>query len=426
MSDPMSFTLGEAEKRELLDRFMRYVRVDTRSSETSETYPSTPGQWDLLRLLQGELRELGLKDVELDSKGYLFGTLPANLPAGRKAPVVGFLAHVDTYPSTRGDGVNPQVLPGYDGGDIVLKGDPSRTILAAKNPLLARCVGDTIITSDGTTLLGADDKAGIAEILTGIDFLRRRPEIPHGALRVGFTPDEETGNGTKYFDVKRFGADAAYTFDGSILGEVEVETFCADSATLTVAGIDVHPGMAKNRMVNALRAASWLIGRLPGDHLPETTEGRESFLHPYILGGEVGQVEIKMLVRGFEVRDLEAREEDLHRIARETEEAFPGCRVHVDIQESYRNMKVVLDRFPEVAGMAEEAVRRTGLQPKLGFIRGGTDGARLCFMGLPTPNVFAGGVNFHGLQEWVSLEWMAKATETFVHLAHLWGQRESA
>ncbi|MEW5765083.1 MAG: peptidase T [Acidobacteriota bacterium] len=424
MSDPMSFRLGEAEKKDLLERFLRYVRIDTRSSETSETYPSTPGQWDLLRLLQRELLDLGLQDVELDANGYLFGTFPGNLPEGRTAPVVGFLAHVDTYPATPGDGVVPQILPDYDGGDIVLKGDPSRTILASKNPLLQRCVGDTIITSDGTTLLGADDKAGIAEILTGIDCLRRHPEILHGPIRVGFTPDEETGNGTKYFDVKRFGAEAAYTFDGSILGEVEVETFCADSATVTVTGIDVHPGMAKNRMVNALRAASWLIDRLPPDHLPETTELRESYLHPYVIGGEVGRLEIKLLVRGFEVRDLEEREEDLRRLARETEEAFPGCRVEVNVQESYRNMKVVLDRFPEVVGLAEEAVRRAGLQPKLGFIRGGTDGARLCFMGLPTPNIFAGGVNFHGYQEWVSLEWMAKATETFVHLARLWGEKE--
>jgi tripeptide aminopeptidase len=412
---------GDPEKRELLDRFLRYVKIHTRSSENSEIFPSTACQWDLLKILEEEMKEMGLRDVELTEFGYLFGTLPSTLPEGREAPVVGLLAHVDTYTGTNGENVKPQIHGSYDGRDIPLPGAPGTAIEAAKNPLLQRCLGHTIITSDGTTLLGADDKAGVAIIMTLAHWFLRHPEVPHGDVRIGFTPDEETGKGTRFFDVAKFGAKAAYTFDGSLLGEIEAETFCGDSAVVTLTGFDVHPGMAKGRMVNALRAAADLISRLPKDFLPETTEKRQSYLHPYVIQGEVGKVTLKFIVRGFTVEDLESREHDLLGIARETEVAFPGLKVDVLIQESYRNMKTVLDKFPEVVDLAVEAVRRAGIEPTLSYIRGGTDGSALCFKGLPTPNVFAGGVNFHGHQEWVSLEWMCKSGDTGYHLVRLWG-----
>ena len=418
-----AISLGPEDKRRLLERFLRYVKTETRSSETSETFPSTQGQWDLLRMLEGEMRELGLAEVELDEKGYLFGTLPSTLPPGREAKVIGYLAHVDTYPGTNATGVNPQVIPAYDGRDIHLPEAPGLTLTLAENPDLARCTGHTLVTTDGTTLLGADDKAGVAAIMTVCDWFLNHPEVPHGPIRVGFTPDEETGNGTRFFDVKRFGAYAAYTFDGSLLGEIEEETFCGDSAVLTITGKEIHPGVAKGRMVNALRVAAEIVGRLPKGFLPETTEKRESYLHPYVFDGEVGRANLRFIVRGFTVEELRAREEDLLRIASEAEEAFPGAKVDVLIQESYRNMKVVLDQHPEVLNMAIEAVRRSGVEPVRSYIRGGTDGSALCFKGLPTPNIFAGGVNFHGLQEWVSLEWMAKSVETGLHLALLWGEK---
>ena len=413
--------LNETEQEQLLERFLRYVRVHTRSSETSETFPSTQCQWDLLRMLEQEMTAMGLQEVELTDYGYAFGSIPSTLPEGAVAPVVGLLAHVDTYPSTEGENVKPQVRHKYDGGDLPLPGVPKKAIKASENPLLEKCIGHTLITSDGTTLLGADDKAGVAIIMTLAQWFLNHPEVPNGKVRIGFTPDEETGTGTRFFDVAKFGASAAYTFDGSVLGEIEAETFCGDSATVTLAGIDVHPGVAKDKMVNALRAAAHLIQLLPKDFLPETTELRQPYLHPYVIGGEVGKVTVKFLVRGFEVEDLRAREEDLLRIARETEEAFPGLKADVLIQESYRNMKVVLDKHPQVVELAMEAVRLAGAEPTLSYIRGGTDGSALCFKGLPTPNIFAGGVNFHGLQEWVSLEWMVKSAETGLHLAKLWG-----
>ncbi len=415
-------SLGPEEKKALLERFLGYARIDTRSSETSECFPSTQGQWNLLRILEEQMRELGLAEVKLDEKGYLFGTLPSTLPPGRETKVIGYLAHVDTYPGTNATGVKPQVIPAYDGRDIPLPRGSGLTLTVAENPDLARCLGHTLVTTDGTTLLGADDKAGVAVIMTVCDWFLKHPEVPHGPIRVGFTPDEETGNGTRFFDVKRFGAYAAYTFDGSLLGEIEEETFCGDSAVVTITGKDIHPGVAKGRMVNALRVAAEILSRLPKEFLPETTDKRDSFLHPYLFDGEVGKATLRFIVRGFTVEELRAREEELLRIAREAEEAFPGAKVDVLIQESYRNMKVVLDQHPEVLNLAIEAVRRSGVEPVRSYIRGGTDGSALCFKGLPTPNIFAGGVNFHGLQEWVSLEWMAKSVETGIHLAILWGE----
>ncbi len=418
-----AFTLDSTFKKALLDRFVRYVKVNTRSSDTSESFPSTKEQWDLLKMLEQELKELGLKDIGLDEHGYLFATLPSNLPEGRKAPAIGLLAHVDTYPGTSGENVKPQVID-YQGGDLVLPGDPSQ-VIKADHPQLSKCVGKTVITTDGTTLLGADDKAGIAVIMTQLDWLLKHPEVPHGDIRIGFTPDEEIGKGTLHFDVKRFGAFAAYTFDGSLLGEIEDETFCADGATATITGFDVHPGQAKNVMVSAIRAAAHLVSLLPKDHLPETTEKRESFLHPVAINGEVGQSVVRFIVRGFTEEDLAARRKSLEEIAAQTEKDFPGAKVAVEFKVQYRNMKQVLDKHPEIVELAMEAVRRTGETPMLNSIRGGTDGAQLSFKGLPTPNVFAGAINFHGKQEWVCLEWMAKSVETGLHLAFLWGQQEA-
>ena len=411
--------LDTAARAALLDRFLRYVRVHTNSSETSDTFPSTPGQWDLLRMLEGELRALGLTDVELDEHGYLFATLPANLPDGQTAPTIGMLAHVDTYPGTCGQNVKPQVID-YAGGDIALPGD-SAQVISGDHPLLKRCVGHQIVTSDGTTLLGADDKAGIAIIMTIAEWLLAHPEVKHGAIRIGFTPDEEIGAGTRFFDVAKFGAQAAYTFDGSELGEIEDETFCADAATVTVRGFDCHPGSAKDIMVSAIRAASRLVELLPRDHLPETTSGRESFLHPVAIEGDVGQATVRFIVRAFTDEDLAARESDLKAIAAQVESEFAGAHIELEFKAQYRNMKQVLDRHPRVMALALEAVRRAGVTPRQSSIRGGTDGAQLSFKGLPTPNVFAGGVNFHGKQEWVSVEWMVKSAETGLNLAALWG-----
>ncbi len=418
-----AISLDPAARRELLERFLRYVKVDTRSAEVSDTFPSTPGQWDLLRMLEKELQELGLAEIELDSHGYLFASLPSNLPAGKTAKTIGLLAHVDTYPGTSGKDVKPQVIERYPGGDIVLPGDKSQVIRADKNPSLARCVGQTVITSDGTTLLGADDKAGVAAIMTLCGWLKRHPEVPHGTLRIGFTPDEETGGGTRFFDVAKFNAFCAYTIDGSLLGEIEDETFCGDSATATVTGFDCHPGMAKDVLINALKVASHLVELLPRDKAPETTADRQSYLHPVGIEGEVGRAVVRFIVRAFTVEELKAREDDLIRLAKQAEAAYPGSKIAVEIKEGYRNMKVVLDKHPQVVELAMEATRRAGVEPTLASIRGGTDGSQLSFKGLPTPNIFAGGVNFHGVQEWVSLEWMAKGTETALWLAYLWGQQ---
>lgn len=336
---------------------------------------------------------------------------PGHAAAG-KVPVIGLIAHLDTYFGTAGAGVRPNVIERYDGGEIRLPGDPSQVLRPADDPNLSRCIGHTIITSDGTTLLGADDKAGIAEILTAVAWMRAHPEFAHGRVRVAFTPDEEVGRGTEHFDVARFGASYAYTLDGSDLGEVEDETFCADMAVVTIEGHDVHPGYAKGKMINAVRVAADLVSGLPVANLPETTEGRESYLHAYDVKGDVTKVEVKVLFRAFTVEELRAREGDLDRALASALAAHPGARGSVKVKEQYRNMGYKIAEDPRVLEYAFEAVRRQGIEPSRKAIRGGTDGARLSFMGLPTPNLWAGGQNFHSVREWVSLEWMAAAAET--------------
>ena len=421
--------LDVKDRNEMLARFVRYVQVDTQSDENSTTSPSTEKQKGLSRMLAEELRALGCADAAMDQWGYVFATVPSNLPANHpaagKAPTIGLIAHVDTYQGTLGGGVKPQVIEMYDGRDLVLPGDPRQVIAFDANPNLARCKGHTIITSDGTTLLGADDKAGVAEIMTVVAWLARHPEFEHGPIRIGFTTDEEVGRGTEHFDVAAFGAAYAYTLDGSDVAEIEDETFCADSATVTIDGHDVHPGYAKGKLVNAVRVGAAIVERLEREFLPETTEDRQPYLHPYDARGDVTKLEIKFLVRAFADDELKQREEALRRAVAEVKELFPGARIAVEIRESYRNMAYKIAGDPRVVDYAFEAVRRLGLEPVRRAIRGGTDGARLSFMGLLTPNIWAGGQNFHSVQEWVSLEWMAKAAECVLHLLGIWVERSA-
>ena len=418
-----------SQRESLLDRFVRYARIDTQSSDTSTTYPSTEKQKDLLRVLVDDLKAAGLEDAAMDDWGYVMATLPSNLPASHaahgKVPIVGLIAHVDTYFGTGGTNVNPQVHRNYDGQDIVLPGDPTQVIRVAEEAELAACKGLTIITSDGTTLLGADDKAGIAVILEALWQLTENPGRLHGPIRVGFTPDEEVGRGTEHFDVKAFAADFAYTIDGSGLGSLEAETFCADTAIATVTGIDVHPGYAKNKKVNAVRVASALVMALPQHRTPETTEGREGFLHPTSITGNTSDAKVQFIVRSFTEEGLAELEDVLRDTAAFMEKRYPRAKVAVEIKPSYRNMRYQLDAEPRVVDYADQAVRRAGLTPVRLPVRGGTDGSRLSFMGLLTPNLFNGSMNFHGKREWVPLEWMEKSAETVQHLMDIWMERSA-
>ena len=403
-----------------VERFLEYVKIDTQSREDSETFPSTSTQLDLLRLLQEELLALGLEDVTMDEYGYVFATVPSTSDKF-DVPVIGFLAHVDTSPEMSGAGVKAIVHRNYAGQDLVFPDDPSAMISPADNPHLAGQIGNDIITASGTTLLGADNKAGVAEIMGAVEYLLAHPEITHGPIRIGFTPDEEVGNGTKYFDVDRFDAHCAYTMDGETLGELQVETFSADAITATFHGFNTHPGFAKGKMVNAIKVAAEFITRLPRDGLsPETTEGYEGFVHPYMVDAGVEQTSVKLLVRDFKSSELKEMERLVGRIAQEAIAQFPGSSVELDVEESYRNMKEVLDNHPDVVEKAQEAFRRAGLDPKIEPIRGGTDGSRLSFMGLPTPNIFAGEHNFHSRFEWISTSDMHKAVEVIIELCQVW------
>ena len=389
-------------KDKLLERFFSYVKIDTQSQEDVEDrYPSTEKQKELSKILVNNLKEIGLKDAEMDSHGYVMATLPSNLSKEdeRKVPVIGFLGHVDTSPEVSGKDVKPTVHENYQGDDIVLPGDSTQVIKVDENPELKKFVGDDIITSDGTTLLGADNKAGIAEIFMMLENLIQNPDIPHGKIRVGFTPDEEVGTGTKYFDVKKFGADFAYTVDGEKMGEIENETFNASTAIFTIKGINLHPGYAKGKLVNAIRIAADILKELEGDPAPETTEKREGYLHPYVIQGGVEETTIKVLIRDFDQEGMEVKGKRLQNIQKKISDKHSKAVIELDIQESYQNMRVKLDEDPRVVEYALEAVKQSGLEPKLQIIRGGTDGARLSFMGLLTPNIFTGGMNFHSKTE---------------------------
>jgi tripeptide aminopeptidase len=400
-------------------RFLRYVSYDTQSSETSETYPSTEKQKVLSQLLVDELRALGLTDAAMDDHGYVMATVPSNVPTA--TPVIGLIAHVDTSPEVSGANVKAQLHHDYAGGTLRLGAEAVLT--EEQSPELREHVGHTIITTDGTTLLGADDKAGVAEIMTLVERLQADRSIPHGALRIAFTPDEEVGGGTKHFEVKKFGAQFAYTVDGESPGEVENETFCADSATVTFAGINVHPGYAKDKLHSAIKAAARFIELLPREMAPETTEKRQGYVHPVSLSGSVESASIKLILRDFEEHALAAQHRLLAEIAERVNATFPKVQIRVQTEESYRNMRFILEQHQHVVDNGLEAVRRAGLKPKLHMIRGGTDGARLCYAGLPTPNLFAGGHLFHSRFEWVAVEDMVKAVDTLEHLVRIWVEK---
>jgi tripeptide aminopeptidase len=407
----------------VLERFLRYVTYDTQSQEGSDTYPSTLKQLVLLDQLAKELKELGLADVERDGHGYVFGTVPATSKK-TGVPVIGFLAHVDTSPESPGAGVKPIVHKNWQGGDIVLPDDPSIVLKPAEIPDLAEQIGNDIVTASGTTLLGADNKAGVAAIMAAAEHLMAHPEIAHGPIRVGFTPDEEVGNGTGHFDVKKFGAYCAYTMDSEARGQIDAETFSADSMTITFQGFNTHPGFGKGKMINSIKIAADFIHRLPKDRLsPETTADAEGYVHPYVIDASVDHTAVKFLIRDFDAAKLKEKETLLEQLARETVKSWPGASVAVKVDESYRNMKEILDQHPKVVEHAREAIRRSGLPLREKAIRGGTDGSRLSFMGLPTPNIFAGEHNFHSKQEWTSAQDMEKAAEVIIHLAQVWEEK---
>lgn len=407
-----------------MDRFLRYIKIDTQSAEDQQTVPSTKKQFDLANLLAKELKELGAQDVRVSEYAIVYASIPGNLPDNSKVPVIGFIAHMDTSPAVSGANVNPIIHKNYQGGDIVLPNDKTQVITVEKNPYLKELIGDDVITADGTTLLGSDDKAGIAEIMTMIDTLRENPAIKHGTIAVAFTPDEEVGGGIDKFDIKGFGAQLAYTVDGGELGEFSDETWSARTATVTFKGASTHPGTAKGMMVNAAYAAADYLSRFPQDMLPETTEGRVGFVHPYAGVLDVEESNIKVLLRDFDLSGLEAKEARLREMVRQTQEKFPRVKVSIDVKEDYKNMKEVLKDHPQLTEYAMEATRRAGLKPKLKPIRGGTDGSRLTFRGLPTPNLFTGGMNFHGKLEYNSRRGLEKSTETLLHLVQLFAGKK--
>jgi len=413
MKDQIEYTV--------VDRFLKYVRYDTQSAEGADRYPSTEGQKILGQELVKELRAMGLADAGMDEYGYVTATVEASI--SRPVPTIGLIAHLDTSPDVSGKNVTPIVHRKYQGGDIVLPGDPNQIIRWTENPSLAHQIGTDIITADGTTLLGADNKAGIAEIFAAVDYLVHHPEIEHGRVRIAITPDEEIGQGTKYFDVQQFGADYAYTIDGQEAGEIEVETFCADTVIVKLFGKNIHPGYAKHKMINAIKIASRLIEALPKDRLsPETTEGRDGYIHPNVLTARVEQAELRFLIRDFELEGLKHHEEFLKQLCDRIVAEYPGARLDFQVEESYRNMKYKLDEQPQVVANAIEAIRRSGLTPRTNIVRGGTDGARLCYQGLPTPNLFTGGHNFHSKLEWISVRDMHKAVDVIINLLKIWAE----
>jgi tripeptide aminopeptidase len=405
----------------VLDRFLRYVVIDTQSDPASSTQPTTEKQKDLGRVLVEELLEVGLSDAHLDEHGYVYATIPAN--SNKSVPVICFCSHMDTAPDFTGRNVKPQMVTNYAGGDILLPGDPSRVIRVSEHPQLKNQIGNDIITTDGTTLLGADDKAGLAEIMAAAQILIDNPDIKHGTIKILFTPDEEVGRGVNKVDLKKLGADYAYTMDGETAGHIEDETFSADSVDIVIAGVAIHPGFAKDRMENAIKIAGAIIDRLPKDIAPETTEGKQGFIHPTGVAGSMEKSAISLIIRDFTDEGLTEKEAMLEAIVKDVMKSYPGSTYRFDVKEQYRNMKVVLDRHPEIVENAVEAVRRAGMTPVRGSIRGGTDGSRLSFMGLPCPNIFAGGHAFHSPLEWISRQDMEKAVRTIVELAKVWEER---
>jgi tripeptide aminopeptidase len=403
----------------ILERFFSYVKIDTQSSEESTSFPSTQKQMNLLNKLKDELEELGLEKVTVTKWGYVLGTLKTN--QDKDVPTIALIGHVDTSPDVSGENVNPQIHQNYKGTDLVLSRETGIVIKVEENLYLKEKIGKTIITSDGNTLLGADDKAGITEIMCALKYLVDHPDLPRPNIRVLFTPDEEVGRGTEHITVEDINANYGYTVDGEKLGEIEDETFCADTVEIKIHGINVHPGYAKNKLVNAIKIGVDIVDRFPKDRMsPETTEKREGYIHPHHFSGGSEEVSIKILVRDFEEKGLKEKEDFIKNIVDSVAEKYPKANIDFKVIESYRNMKLVLDNHPQVLEKAAKAVEMSGINPFKNIIRGGTDGARLSYMGLPTPNLFTGGANFHSRQEWIALEDMQKASEVIVNLMKLW------
>ncbi|HEX8045355.1 peptidase T [Rhizobium sp.] len=403
------------------DRFLRYVVIDTQSDPTSSTQPSTEKQRNLGRILVEDLLAIGLTDAHLDEHGYVYATIPSNVD--KPVPTICFCSHMDTAPDFTGTNVKPQILRGYAGGDIQLPGDPQQIIRVGDNPELGNQIGNDIITSDGTTLLGADDKAGLAEIITAAQFLLDNPDIKHGTIKLLFTTDEEIGRGVDKVDLAKLGAAFAYTMDGETAGHVEDETFSANGVEISIQGVAIHPGFAKDKMENAIKIAGAIIDRLPRDTAPETTAGRDGFIHPTGVTGSMEKASLGFIIRDFNDEGLAIKEVTLEAIVKDVMAGYPGSSYTFKVKQQYRNMKTILDQHPQIVDHAIEAVRRAGMTPVRGSIRGGTDGSRLSFMGLPCANIFAGGHAFHSPLEWVSRQDMERAVKTIVELAKIWAER---
>jgi tripeptide aminopeptidase len=408
-------------KHTVTERFIRYAKIDTQSDPNSPTCPSTMKQKNLGKLLVEELLAIGITDAELDEHGYVYATIPSNTT--KNVPVICFCSHMDTSPDCSGENVKPVIHTNYDGKDIVLPNDKTQIIRFAEHPDLAAQVGNDIITTDGTTLLGADNKSGLAEIMDAAAYLMQHPEVKHGAIRILFTPDEEIGRGTDKVDMKKLGAKYGYTMDGESLGHLENETFSADGVTILVKGIPTHPGFAKDKMEHSIKIAAEIINRIPKDKTPETTEKKQPFMHPVAINGGLEQVELKFIIRAFDTPTLKALEQELEEITKSVLSNYKKSSYEFKVSEQYRNMKDVLDTCYFVVENALEAITRTGVTPVLSSIRGGTDGSRLSFMGLPCPNIYAGEHAFHSKLEWVSVQDMEKATQTIVHLAAIWEEK---
>ena len=403
------------------ERFVRYAKIDTQSDPESINCPSTEKQKDLSRILVKELKEMGIKDAELDEHGYVYATIESN--SEKMVPVICFCSHVDTSPDCSGTNVNPIIHKNYAGQDIILPNDTSQKINFIEHPALANQIGNDIITADGKTLLGADNKAGVAEIMDAANYLMLHPEVKHGKIRILFTPDEEIGRGADKVNIKKLGADFGYTMDGETIGHIENETFSADAVTIKINGFTTHPGFAKDKMQHAIKIASQIINQIPKDKTPETTENKQPFIHPTGINGGLEKVEIKFIVRAFDTETLLALEEELKNITNQVLLNYNKCSFEFIVTQQYRNMREVLDKHPNVVNHAIEAITRTGIKPVLSSIRGGTDGSRLSFMGLPCPNIYAGEHAFHSKQEWVSIQDMQKAVETIIHLVNIWEEK---
>ncbi|WP_271770152.1 peptidase T [Aquimarina algiphila] len=404
-------------KQHIIDRFISYVTIDTESDPESNTTPSTKKQWDLANKLAEELKTIGLEDVTIDENAYIMATLPSNID--HEVPTIGFISHFDTSPDFTGANVNPQIIENYDGKDIILNSSQNIVLSPEYFEDLKQYKGQTLITTDGTTLLGADDKAGITEIVTAMEYLIQHPEIKHGKIRIGFTPDEEIGRGAHKFDVTKFGADWAYTMDGSQIGELEYENFNAAGAVVTVKGKIVHPGYAKGKMINSMYIAQDFINSLPRMETPEHTSGREGFFHLHNIKGDVEETQLQYIIRDHDKKHFEARKEVMNKLASEINTQHEKEVISIEIKDQYYNMREKVEPVMHIVDIAEEAMKALGITPLIKPIRGGTDGSQLSFMGLPCPNIFAGGHNFHGRYEYVPVESMIKAVEVIVKIAEL-------